>query len=195
MKSIQNIRSHSTVRGTRSRGIPQKRGSAQYLTLKSCNLRSSESLTGNQAKFIQTMTTKKSFTLSHLSPNTLLCTPCGRSTYTLTLVRIAKKNFIEIRCTNCGNAGLIGWQNLSDLTQKSPLSSTRSSQIQAIIVRGAHSPNLRVAPVASRCDWADIYQSGHNSSADDSRCKKCGEQYNKLTEELVTRKCPNLKKT
>lgn len=197
MKSTRSIKSHLTKRGTQSRGIRKKRGSVQCLTLKSCNLRLSESLTGSQAKFIQTMTTKKSFTLSHLSPSTLLCTPCGRSTYTLTLVKIAKKSFIEIRCTTCGNAGLIGWQNLKDLTRKSPLSSTRSSQIRAIIVRGAHSQKAKVAPVVSdipplaeRCNWNWIKYS-ERLGLGSHECSKCGEISVLLTQKLVTRKCPS----
>lgn len=73
------------------------------------------SLTGKVAGYIQNTTIKSPFTVSQLSPNSLLCSACGRSTFTLTSDKSGRKPFIVTRCTNCGQRGMLVPESFSKL--------------------------------------------------------------------------------
>jgi len=114
MKTTRSTKSRSPETGSGPSGEQTTFGGKESSTSKSlkgirwvpeADLRRPPYLTGNPEKYIQTTTTKRPFTLSQHSPSTLLCTPCGQSTFILTLERIGRKHFIVTRCTNCGNRG------------------------------------------------------------------------------------------
>lgn len=65
------------------------------------------STTGKLERYTPSITTNVPFTVSPHSPNTLLCSKCERSTYTLILENSGRKPSIVTRCTNCGNRGKI----------------------------------------------------------------------------------------
>lgn len=73
------------------------------------------STTGKLVKSIPTTMTKSPFTASLSSPNTLLCVKCERSTFTLILDKSGRKPFLQVRCTNCGQRGMIEPANSSKL--------------------------------------------------------------------------------
>lgn len=91
-------------------------GSEPSLTSKlSSRQKRLSSMTGKLVKSIQTTTTKNPFIVSHNSANTLLCSACERSTFTLTLESSGRKPSIVTRCSSCGNRGKIVPENSSKL--------------------------------------------------------------------------------
>lgn len=75
----------------------------------------SSSMTGKLAGYIPITTIKNPFTVSQHSPNTLLCSACGQSTFTLISDKSGRKPFIVTRCTNCGQRGMVVPENFSKL--------------------------------------------------------------------------------
>lgn len=142
MKTTRNTRSHSRSNGHRRNGKPKTHGTGESLISKSLvdtimrtNLLAQKfqqevlqeklsSMTGKAEKSMTITTTKNPFIVSHCFPNSLLCKPCGRSTFTLTLARIENKCFIQIRCINCGNIGSLELGNWKETEISSPIPDT-----------------------------------------------------------------------
>jgi hypothetical protein len=69
-----------------------------------------------------------------------------------------------------------------------------SSQTPDTTVSTALLANLKVAPVAFRCDWRKVKDKEMGNPGIEE-CFKCGERTETLSFIQVTRVCPNLKKT
>lgn len=161
MPFFLNIKSHSQLSGKRRNGKRKTHGTVEFLTsnclkryrrkiarnvMKNNSLLKQLSMTGKLVKSTMITKTKNPYIVSQLSPNTLLCSQCGRSTYTLTLGRTGNKFFIQLRCQNCGTSGLIELENLSGIEN--------SSQIQDTTVVGAHTR----ARTAGRAGFDQTYK-------------------------------------
>jgi hypothetical protein len=121
MKTTQNIKSAYVGTGIRPPGKEKTLGTKELSTFSSLPApKKPLSLTGKRGKSTRIMTNKRVFTLSQSSQPILLCDQCGRSTFTLTLVRIGKRHFIEMRCTCCGTSGNLECKDWSGIISSSP---------------------------------------------------------------------------
>lgn len=75
------------------------------------------STTGKLEPYTPSTKIREPFTVSQHSPNTLLCSACERSTYTLILENSGSKPSIVTRCTTCGSRGKIALTSSSLLSK------------------------------------------------------------------------------
>lgn len=142
MKITRNTKSHLLLTGNRANGISKSHGIVGY-TISNSYKRQRKQLftTGKPGKSTKTIMIKNPFIVSQYLPNTLLCAPCGRSTFTLTLTKVGKNYFMQTKCANCGNSGQVGLRNLKG--------TKNSSRIQDFIVAGARTQRQTVDRVGS----------------------------------------------